>query len=61
MKIRVYCGVGLIEGREAIIDTWEDWGITDADWEDLLEGDREELVLDWANNYFEYGYRELDD
>ena len=59
MKIKVWCdsGANIKSSREEIIDTQEEWGISDVEWNTLSEEERHELVMEWAWERLEVGWR----
>lgn len=61
MKIKVWCksGANIHSTREAIIDLEKDWGISDEEWNEMLDGDKEEVVNEWAWERLEIGWSEL--
>lgn len=50
MKIRVWCdsGANIKSSREAVIDIEWQWGITDEEWNEMPDDDKDKLVEEWA-------------
>lgn len=44
---------------EETFDTYEDFGMTDDEWNALSEDEKYKLVSEWALQMFDYGYEEL--
>lgn len=59
MKIKMWCGISTYK-KEQTIDLLRDWGITDEEWQEYSDSFKAEIVSDWATNYIEIGYEELD-
>lgn len=61
MKIKLWCdsGANIKSSREEIIDTEEEWGVSDAEWSELSDTQRHELVMEWAWERLEVGWSEV--
>lgn len=60
MKLRVWCdsGANAHSKREEILDL-EDLGLTEKEWLEMTEDERETLAKEVALSQFDWGYAEL--
>ena len=61
MKVKFCCdsGANIHSCRSEILDTVEDLGLDEGEWETLKDDDKLSLVDDWAANRLEIYYEEL--
>ena len=61
MKVKFCCdsGANIHSCRSEVIDTVEDLGLDEGEWEALRDADKLSLVDDWAANRLEIYYEEL--
>lgn len=61
MKITVWCdnGANAHSKREEVIDLYHDWNISDEEWIEMNETERDQLVQEWAYNKLDIGYEEI--
>lgn len=63
-KIQLFCdsGANIHSCRESeIIDTVEDWGLNEGEWEGYDEDERDDIVKEWAYERLEYFYKTVED
>jgi hypothetical protein len=60
MKVRFYCdsGANIHSCRDEIVDL-NSWNISDEEWKNMSDDEKEQLAVDWANESLEIGYQEL--
>jgi len=63
MKINLWCdsGANANSCRKETIDLSSDWNISDEEWNAMTEKEKEEQVMDWANDYLDIGWSEIED
>lgn len=62
MQVRFYwdSGANIHSGNEDIVDLWEEFEITDEDWQAMSEGAKYLLAEEWAwNNGLEIGWQDV--
>jgi hypothetical protein len=54
MKVKFVCdsGANIHSAREEIVDT-EDWGVSEAEWGDMSDEQKHDLVKEWAYDRLE--------
>lgn len=59
MRIELYCnsGTNIHSKRTEVIDTVEDWSLDEGEWESMSEEDQDEMVMDWANERLDIGWK----
>ena len=60
MKVRFYCdsGANIHSCREEIIDTVQDLGLDEGEWEKLPDEIKGEHVKDWMSGHLDWGWDE---
>jgi hypothetical protein len=60
MRIKFWCDNGAnIHSKRTETCTLDDLGLTDEEWSEMDEDQRNEFVKDWAFERFDYGYEEV--
>jgi hypothetical protein len=61
MKVKFYCdsGANIHSCREETLDTVEDLGLDEGEWETLSDNEKEEHVKDWMSGHLDYGWKEI--
>lgn len=59
MKVKFVCdsGANIHSAREEVVDL-EDWGISDMEWGDMTDKQKQELVEEWAYERLEIYFDE---
>lgn len=63
MKVKFYVdsGANIHSNNESEwLDTVEDLGMEEGEWEEMSDDDKFQEVQDWASNYLSMGYEEKD-
>lgn len=47
--------------ESGVLDTVDDLGLDEGEWESLSDDERYEFVTEWANDYIEYWYEDVAD
>jgi hypothetical protein len=60
MKVEFYCdsGANIHSCRRETLDTIEDLGLDEGEWEGLSDEEKEEHVKDWMNGHLDYGWKD---
>lgn len=60
MKIKVWCdsGANIHSCREDIIDLAKDWNISDEEWKQMSEEEKQNEVDNWAYDRLDIGWKE---
>jgi hypothetical protein len=60
MKVKFFCdsGANIHSCRSETLDTVEDLGLEDGEWEELSEDEKQRLAVDWANEHLEIYFEE---
>lgn len=61
MKLKLYVdsGANIHSKRTETIDLEKDWGLTDEDWSDMTEKEKDEMVQQWVWERASYGFEEI--
>lgn len=63
MKIRVYCdsGANIHSRRSEVIDLEKDWNMSDEDWNEMTDDEKQNIVDEWAYERLEIGWEDTDE
>lgn len=58
MKVKFYCdsGANIHSCREEVIDLEDECGITDEEWNDMDDDEKQKVVMEWAWERLETGW-----
>jgi hypothetical protein len=61
MKVKFFCdsGANIHSCRKETIDTVNDLGLEDGEWESLPDEEKQAFVEDWANEKLEIGWDDV--
>ena len=59
MKVEYWCCIGSGPEISQVYDTERDFGISDEEWNEMTQDDKEESLYDWATQYINYGVRDI--
>jgi hypothetical protein len=60
MKVKFCCdnGANIHSKREEVFDTKKDFGLTDEEWQEMSDKEKDEMVKEWMWDYLEYWFEE---
>lgn len=61
MKVKFYCdsGANIHSRRESVLDTVDDLGLLEGEWESMSESEKDQEVRNWMYDRLEFGWVEL--